>query len=367
MKMNRIVIGLVVLVVLGVAAFAITRPPEVEEFHSPLETIDQTKIDRIEIHRPGEEGDETTLVKRGDAWRVTAPVDAPADARAIENALTKIGELAILDEASRSKEVHESLGVDEAHALRLVAKEGDQERVNLLIGELKGGFTMVRIPGNDTTYRVSGSILQVFNKATKDWRDKVIFDAQAEDFDRLEFQSPNGHWVFQRGEGDWTIAEGPPIPNYDFHKVSSIVTSLARLRAMDFEDRKSAAEAGLNAESPFVRFTLKNDGGTFTLRVGNSVPYNSTERFFVQREGSDQIYVVSKYLADRFRPGPDRFAESATARRRDAGPTKDAGRPDAGVRRDASAALPPDVMRQVEAEMAKQKRMKALMEKAGGQ
>jgi uncharacterized protein DUF4340 len=365
MKANRIVVGLIVLVVLGIAAFVMTRPPKVEEFKSPLHAIDKSKIDRIEIHRPGEDGDETALAKRGDAWRVAAPVDAVADGRAVENALTKIGELTLMDEASRSKDVHESLGVDEAHALHLVAKEGNATRLDLLVGALRGGFTMVRIPGNDTTYRVSGSILQVFNKATKDWRDKVIFDTQGEDFDRLEFQSPNGHWIFQRGEGDWSIAEGPPIPNYDFHKVSSIVTSLAKLRTMDFEDHKSPADAGIRDDSPFVRFTLKNNGGTFRLRIGNSVPYNSTERFFVARDGSDQIYVISKYLADRFRPTPDRFAASATHARHDAGPTKDAGpahRGDGG-----SAELPPEVMRQVQQELEKQKRMKALMEKSGGQ
>jgi hypothetical protein len=353
-----------VLVVLGVAAFFLTRTPEVEEFKSPIDAVDQTKIDRIEVHRPGEEGDTTTLAKEGDHWKVVSPVHATADSRAIENALAKLGEISIMDEASRNKDVHESLGVDEGHALHLRAQQGNQTRLDLLIGQLKGGFTMVRIPGNDRTYRVAGAILQVFNKATKDWRDKVIFDTQGEDFDRLEFNSPNGHWIFQRGEGDWSIAEGPPIPNYDTHKVSSIVTSLAKLRAMDFEDHKSAADAGIGPDAPFVRFTLKNGGGTHTLRVGSSVPFNNTERFFVQREGVDQIYVVSKYLADRFRPGPDRFAASPTARRRDAGPTKDAGPVKHG---DGGAAqLPPEVMRQVEQELEKQKRMKALMEKAGG-
>ncbi len=371
MKANRILIGFGVLVVLAVLAFALLRDDAPAEFRSPLPTIDATTVDGLEIIRPDpdpdddeDEGDTTKLAKVDGTWRVVSPADAAADARALENAMTKIGEIAILDEASRSKAVHEQMGVQDGRALRIKATKGREVLMDILVGELKGGFTMVRIPGNDVTYRVSGSIKHVFNKATKDWRDKVIFDTAAEDFARIEFHSPSGDFLFTRGDGDWT-ADGPTkIENYDFHKVSSIVTSIARLRAMDFEDVKSAAECGIGPDSPWLRFALKEGGGTFTLRVGNSVPYNNTERFFVQREGVDQIFVVSKYLADRFRPGPDRFQQTGPrgkALKRDAGAAAEGPRrSDAGPTK-----LPPDVMQAVEREMEKQKRMKALMERGG--
>src|SRR5687767_13802219 len=103
MKRNRILIGVGVLAVLIAVVWATSKEPAAETFRSPLGKIKMEDVDALEIRRPDDDRP-TVLKKSGTAWRVTAPVDAPADQRAVTSALEKLRDLDIADRAAESKE-----------------------------------------------------------------------------------------------------------------------------------------------------------------------------------------------------------------------------------------------------------------------
>lgn len=359
MKKNRLVIAAVVLVGLLVTLYATSKEPKPQEFHSPFGKVKLEDVDGLEIKRPADA--HATVMKKSDGhWRVTAPVEARADERTITTALEKLRDLNVVDVASESRDSHHNLEVDEEHAVHVIARKGGTVLLDFWIGAFKSNFTMIRRPDDDRVYRASGSLKFNFDKALKDWRDRVIYDFEAEKFARVEFHSKNGNFMFNRGEGNW-IVDGPEIPEFDFHKVSSIVTTLAKLRATDFADRVTPAQTGLGAaDVDRVVFRLRDDPATYTLRIGSSVTQGTQEQFYAQREGSDAIVLISKYLANRLRPDA---AKLKGRPRGDGGPAAPepppmgAGAPGGPGKAPGNGQIPPEIMQQLQQQMRANRRM----------
>ena len=360
MKKNRLLIAAAVLVLLLVTLYATSREKKPQEFHSPFPKVKLEDVDGLEIGRPGDAAN-TVLKKRGADWRVVEPIEAKADARIIQTALEKLRDLQVIDVASESKDSHTSLEVDEEHAVHVIARKGSTVLLDFWIGAFKSNFTMIRRPDDDRVYRATGSIKFNFDKALKDWRDRVVYDLDAEKFARVEFHSKNGNFLFNRGEGNW-IVDGPEIPEFDFHKVSSIVTTLAKLRATDFADHVTTAQAGLDGDAvDTVRFRMKDDQTEYVLRIGASVTQGSQELFYAQRQGSDLIFLISKYLANRLRPDA---AKLKGRPRGDGGPAGPPGMPpgmppgaEGGPSKAAPGQIPPEIMQQLQQQMRANRRM----------
>lgn len=361
MKNNRLVIAFGVLVVLVVTLYATSREDKPEEFRSPFPKVKVEDVDGLEIRRP-DDAAATVMRKQGDAWRVVAPVEAKADARTVQTALEKLRDLEIADVASESAGSHATLEVDDGHAVHVIARKGTKVLLDFWIGAFKSNFTMIRRPDDRNVYRAAGSIRFSFDKALKDWRDRIVFDLDAEKFARVEFHSANGDFRFNRGEGTWTV-DGPEIPEFDFHKVSSIVTTLAKLRATDFADGVTAERAGLVQPASTVRFRMQDEQSDIVLRIGNSVTQGTQELFYAQREGSDLVFLISKYLANRLRPDAAKLKGRPRGDGGPAGPPPpSAAGPAGGPSKTGAGQIPPEVMEQLQRQMRANRRMSGSIE-----
>src|SRR4051812_44237264 len=81
-----------------------TRPAEVTV---TLPKLDKNAIDTIEISVPGKTP--VKLTKQDKAWRLSAPVSAPADQNAVETAITKLTELEVSGIAATKADNHKQL------------------------------------------------------------------------------------------------------------------------------------------------------------------------------------------------------------------------------------------------------------------
>lgn len=279
------------------------------EVESPLPAIVRDRITSIEIRRP--EQPTVRLEKRGNAFHLSAPGDYPSDASNVSTLVDKLVELEFVSVASTSRSSHAALEVDDAHAIRVVAKAGDATAIDMRIGVYRGGNTMIRLEGSDRVYAVRGSIRYAFARELREWRDRSIVDAAPADVRAISFTSDQGSFRFERNsDGEWAPAAGQAaIPRFEATKVDAIVTSLARLRATDF-----AAESDLTAarmSAPRGTVTLRvvpaagEDGGTrapeeITLLLGATL--DATNDVYVQRQGRPTVYVTSAFIGDRMRP-----------------------------------------------------------------
>jgi hypothetical protein len=366
-----------------------------------LPEIKKEEIDQLEIRRPEDE-QPVKLARKGDAWKVVAPVEAEVNDSAVETALDKISDLEVTGVAATKKKNHSALEVGEEKGIHvLVGRKGEQV-AHLIIGNYSGGSTMVRLKGEERVLSVDGSIKYAFNKELKSWRDRTILDIEGKRAKELHFQGGKRPFRFVKNDdGKWALAEDQdPIDKFEAAQVDSLVSSLASTRAVDFaEPGMTAEQAGLGDKAATATLVLgpedegeesSEDGGDqgkakdgkakdgekpaegsskekaqaaesktaeaerIVLRVGKKV--EGKDQYYLQREGDDVIYIVSKQVKEQVQPTAKEFKKTddddkaqATAKRPPMG---------AGAK---GKKLPPGVMKKLKRQM----KMKKMMKKAG--
>jgi hypothetical protein len=402
------IMAVVALAMVGVTWWAVRSEtgdtPAAEQGEPPsLPEVERDALTELEIHRPDDEAP-IRLVKEGDSWRLAAPVEAAASSTAVSTALDKLADLEVTGRAASNARHHDQLEVDEESGVRVIARAGDETVLDVWIGALRSGNTMVRVDGEDEVLTVRGSIKFAFNKAVRDWRDRTITDVTAGDVVAVSFQNDNGRFDFRKGDDGWAQVppdEAPegvelaePIEGFDGSKVSSTVSSLARLRAADFAEPDASPESlGFGPDAARVTLTVREgaeeaeeaegaegseeseaaaegeteaeageaaeasegaaDAGatrTLTLLVGAEA--EDSQRY-VKVEGGDVVYVVSRFMADRLLPEADDFTESAEP---PPGQPQPAGMPGGmpGGGPGGGGQLPPELMQQIQRQLQQQ-------------
>ena len=381
LKKYRIAIGALVLAaLLGLSVWIVdTRtgdsPVSQQEEAVKLPKVDKDKVTALEIKTPDAE-QSVHLARLGDTWKVTQPIEAEADTSAIETALEKLGELEVTGTATERAKHHERLEVDEGQGVRVIAKAGDKTTADLIVGAYRSGNTMVRQTGKEPVVMVKGSIKYAFNKPLKDWRDRRVVDIDSAKVQEVSFASENGSFRFVREGDEWKSDMKPKalkkvLPRFDSSKVQSVVSSLSRMRALDFAAAEvTAASAGLGEGAP--RVTLLTSGemqsdstdpkaeGEKTeeppaaapsqkvvLRLGSKVADDREDRY-LQKEGDDVIYVVSSFLAERVEADADAFQQEQEDA--DSADDEDA-EADAVTAAHEAADVPPEVMKQIQEQL----------------
>lgn len=357
LKEKRLTVAVVALaVLLALTAWAITmRQSELADDAQPegkLPKISAQALDEIEIRRPGN-ASHVRLAKVNGAWSITAPLQAEADAKAVEMAIEKLTDLTVAAVAATETSSHKVLEVDDAQAIRVIAKGKGKTLADLLIGASRGGNTMVREAGKKQVLAVAGAIKWSFNKELKDWRNRKVIDVKPEEITEVTYKSKNGSFHLIKKDGNWALGPGSkPIKKFSSTQAANLVSSLATLSAANFADPNvTEAAAGLtdkSAATVVVQVAAANkQPQSITLRVGRATPTDPSQ--FYLKASKDIIYIVGKYLADRLTPKPVDFQEPEKKE----GDTPPA-MPQAPGGPAGANQLPPEVLQQLQQQMRQQ-------------
>ena len=348
-RKNRIAIGGVAFfVLLGLTLWAVNsrdqRPAGSGEL--PLIELDKEAITSLEIIRP--ENQRVVLSSVDGVWRVTEPMDAAADQNNVESALNRLADLKVARVVATQPENYARLQVDDANAVQVIAKAGEDALARLMVGKYGNGLTMLRIDDYTEVFGASGSLRYAFDRELKSWRDRMIVRVDAAKVQAIRFESANGTFEFQREADGWTVLEGQKaLGDFDPKQVTGSLSTAARLTASDFApEDTSAARAGLTEPQATVTLTLADDPNAIVLEVGDST--EQTGELYLRRQGEPTIYVISQYLADRLRPDAKAFETPA------APPAPPPVMPNAPPGGGQQPQLPPEVMRQLQEQIRAQ-------------
>ena len=312
---KRTLYAAVFVVLLGLGAYAAMRAPGKGEHTGPapraFAAIKASELTRIEITTQKDE--KTTLEKKGDAWRVTAPSDWPADPQATKALTDAIEKLSFGDIVTENAAKHGDLGVLDKGSVHLKLVTATQSP-EFFLGQTVGGFTMLRLAGKNEVWQAAGLVTYQANKTPKDWRDHAVVQLSAPDIDKLSVEVPGASRLTlervadapQAGAGKdakkslpvWKITEATgdaPKPDevFDASQASTALQTLQAMRASDFADGKSAEEAGL--APPALTLTASGKGKTQTLEIGAM----NGDDVYVRKAGEPTIFVVKKYMVER--------------------------------------------------------------------
>ena len=424
MRGRNLIIALVVLVILILVAVIIMKEPAPEKITASFPEIKKDNVTKVWIRRPDIEKkkpgkpeeekkktdekpkfEELALEKEGlgeDAmWMVTSPVRYEAYPSYVDSLLGRLEELEVEEIAAEKKDSYKDLEIDDNNAVEVKIYTGKTEAMRFFIGAYKGGATMVRFPDDEKVYRVRGSIRYIFAKPVKDWREKRIINIENDRVTRLEFSSDNGSFAFSRVEGEWSNESETEIEDYDPKKVNGFVSTVAHLRATDFEDSKTPADVGLTEGTGRVTYyyTEKeeeeeeekeeetaaepaNEEGeeagseeeaaageegaqpeekealSGTILIGDK---KDDSNYYIMVEGKDQIFLISKYTAERLKPPTEKFSKPKKKETDETAATAKAPADAGAFAKPADGGkIPPDVMKQLQAEIKRQKLMKQL-------
>ena len=305
---KRTLYAALVVVLLGIASFAVLRSPEKGQRSGtkarPISVIKPDEITKLEITTSKDE--KTILERNGDGWHISAPLQASADAQAVKALTEGIGKLTFGDVVTETTTKHSELGVADTGTARLVITTPSTS-ASLILGNPVGGFTMVRIAGKQEVWQASNLSPYQVNKAPKDWRDHTILTVSPGLVDKLTVEAPDGKLTLDKMTVDkkveWKVldsrGDAPKAGDVlDQSQPTTVANALASLRANDFADDKDGKAAGL--EPPALTVTLVEGGKASSLQVGAL----DGDDYLVRKDGSPTIYRVKKYLLEHvvYRP-----------------------------------------------------------------
>jgi hypothetical protein len=121
---------------------------------------DVEKITKLEITSPNKD-DKTktvkvTLEKKGDAWEVTSPVQAKANAANVRSLLDNLKDLKIKEVIDRSANSYAQYELSDDKAVHFVAWKGADKADDLYFGKSGSRGQMARVGGKDGVYTTSG-------------------------------------------------------------------------------------------------------------------------------------------------------------------------------------------------------------------
>lgn len=306
---RKTVTALIVFLLLLLAVWWMMKRPEkgqrTSERPRPIQPIAKGAVQKVTLTSKGA----TVVITRDkEGWKLTRPVDYPADTYSADAMVEKLEKLEFGDLVTEQKSRHPEYEVDDSKGVRVVAEGGGGKTLaDFYLGKVVDDFTMLRPAGQDQVYQAVGSLRFLFDREVKNWRRRTIIDFKQEELRRLEVQRGEAKVVLSRAEDKkpWKVESATtPIEKLDESTVSSLVSTFASLSAFDFADGVSPAKAGL--DRPTFRLTagLKN-GSTVTLLVGGS----QGDDYWVQKQGTPQIFVVKKYGLENLLKRPIDFRD----------------------------------------------------------
>jgi hypothetical protein len=306
--MNRkTIIALVVFVgLLGLVYFLNTRPDKGErrgERPRPLPKIEAAQIKQVSITA---KGTTVVLARDGGSWRLTQPVAYPADKYASDTMIEKIAKLETGDLVTEQRSRHSEYEVDDK-GVRVIVSDGSKALVDFRLGKVVDDFTMLRLEGKDQVFQAVGSLRFLFDRETKNWRNRSIIDFKQAEARQIEVTTAAGAITLARPDEKtpWKVEKSSEaIDRLDDATISNLISTLYSLSAFDFADGATADKTGLDKPVATVAVTLK-DGKQLVLLIGK----HKDDDYWVQRKGAPQIFVVKKYTIENLQRRPIDFRD----------------------------------------------------------
>lgn len=301
MKTRQLLIlgGVFVFLLLVVIIFE--NPFGKSEYEKKVETamplfpdFDKEEVTKIEIIAT----DGTAmLVKQDSNWVVASMDNYPADSESVTELLTKMGEFKNTQRVSNNPEKQAEFEVDSTGVEAKLMDAKDKLLAHLFVGKITPGFfsSYVRAADSNDVYVAQGNLQSVFNKGTRTWKDRTIFDFNKGNVTELNISSPEEIVELRLDtNGTWQMLK-PEASAVNATEVDTLLTTFSELDTDDFAEAKdNPAEYGLDTPQSVISTAL-NDGTTATLYIGKEVE----GKLYVKRDDKETVFRLFKSNVDR--------------------------------------------------------------------
>jgi len=221
----------------GIAFLGVEKPSRSEEARKEAEeklvVLDPARAVGIAVDAKG--GTVKLARAPGQPWRVVAPVEAPADAFAVQSLLDAVAGLKRLSRVADPGTPLAAYGLEPPRARVTVSLEGGGEESVALGTDNPFDASVYVRAGQGGVDRVSGAARWSLEKDLLDLRDKRLLPIEEGAVTRLEVKGGKASYVLAREGGGWRLAS-PQADLADEAAVGRILGALRDLRATRFAD-----------------------------------------------------------------------------------------------------------------------------------
>jgi len=259
-------------------------------------SYDRTKVERVELESPK---GKVSLATEGGAWRITAPVQLPADDTRVNQLLWGARDLRakefVADDAKRLA----PFGLDRPQVrLAVWEKDAREAKVLLLAPAKEKDRVYATSGGGAPVVLVEAKVLEDLTRSAQDLRDRSLFAAfETKDVTRVQIERKGQTLVLERtGEEDWQLV-APRRGKARGARVSELLWALRSLkwRELVTESAQDAGRYGLEPPVATVSLSRKDGKAVAVLALGK----REKENAYVRVPGQPQVYAVeSKGLGE---------------------------------------------------------------------
>lgn len=231
----------------------------------PLFSFKQEEISALTLTRGGET---LALEKRGEAWRLTRPLDAATDAGAVDTLLNSL----VFGRSNRtipvtppgSPEALAGYGLDApAVTLEIKLKSGAAHGLRLGAKDFTGGNVYAQVDSASDVALVPEDLLTSASKTVFEFRDRRIAVFAEENLERIHVKNEHGTLVATKNaEGKWIVAEPVAWKGRELG-TERILNAVRETRADEILDSPTPADRA-RLSRPAVEVELKAKDGTLT-------------------------------------------------------------------------------------------------------
>ena len=301
MKTKQILILLAVLATLVLFVLIVANPFRVDEHTKKIETaqmlfpnFNKESITQIEVTAAGET---TTLKKENDQWVVASMDNYPADSEGVGELLDKVAEFKKVDLRSKNPEKQSNFQVDSTGTEAKLLDSGGNTQAHVFVGTMTQSYldSYIRAADSDHVYVAAGYLKSIFDKGTRTWKDRTLFDFNKGDVMQINIKSEAEEIELQLGDdGKWQMLS-PTVASAKQTEIDGLLDRLSALDADDFaEPKEDLAEYELQPSKSSIVATL-NDGSKKTLLIGKE----EEGKHYVKREDKAQIFMLFKSNVDQ--------------------------------------------------------------------
>jgi len=211
-------------------------------------TCDTSAVDYVRIRN--KDGD-LTMKRVGATWKITSPIDFPANAGYVKTLIEKAAGLEFESLITTNKEKYANFELGDSAAYVEIGKDGGKID-KFYCGKPSETYThtYMRREGSDEVWLVSGSPRSSFSRQPNDWRDKKVLELDKTMIQRIllkfpdetvelvrNISSPGQDTTLKGADTSWTVhpAKGEPFKPVD-KEFNRIMNTVCKMNSIDFLD-----------------------------------------------------------------------------------------------------------------------------------
>src|SRR6266496_1344679 len=307
---TTLVLAAIALGVLAYLKFFEMKQPSTGEAKRQAQNVvnfDRNKISGIVIQN----GDEKIeMQRRGNRWRLEAPIKDQADSAVIESLLSdlenwqKDGTISAKEIETDKSKLNE-YGVNRPKLrLKLIGQDRPPEIFFGKDAALEGKM-YVRFENSKETFLAGQSVKKDIDKKSEEFRDRKLTGLITAQVTRVTLKTPAGEMELQKKGDHWDIVK-PLRARGDDQKIADLIAQVTTARIQQFvaDDRGDLRAYGLAEPRGGITLFTPDDKQGQLLQVGG-VPEKEKDQLYVRSAARGFVYTLPKKIEEILNAKPD--------------------------------------------------------------